>query len=75
MFSLLPMCLWCSASTSDSYVRGSWFQSHFFQFFKNFVEFLWNLIRKNSIEDILDEDFMLQPIFIKKSLGISFKEN
>ena len=39
MFSLLPMSLWCSASTSDSQGRGSGFKCHFSQnFIFNSVE-------------------------------------
>ena len=50
MFSLLPMSLWYSA---ESQARGTGIKYHFLQIFiTNSIEFLKNLIRKNSIDGI-----------------------
>ena len=51
MFSLLPMSLWHSASTSDSQARGSGFKYHFLQIFiLNSVEFYRISLGKTRLE-------------------------
>ena len=55
------MSMWCSARASDSSARGSGFKYQFLQIFiLNSVEFLQNLIRKNSIEIIPKYSVMMK---------------